>query len=169
MSDSDVLMWGLLLLVFGSRAPGRPGGAAPAPQLPPFAPSSSPADVGEGWWWYWFPTEISAQYQAALDKELRRAKRNKTSRRWEVRKTMGGTSLGATVIVFYAFETFRWELPGLPEPAPRGLDTDLSDVAWAIPEPPSKLRVMVEQVAKQTWEYLRELAEGRRPPRQPFP
>lgn len=161
--DSDTLFWALVLWAF-SRGDSRPGGAAPAP-----SPSSSPADIGEGWWWWWFPTEQSGLYQAALAKELRRSKRNKTTRRWEVRKTIGGTALGATVVVFYVFEPFHWTLPGLPQPAPRGFETDLSDVAWAIPEPPSQLREMAREVAKQAWEYLRELAQGRRPPRAPFP
>lgn len=155
--DSDLIFWALVLWTF-SR-----GGEAPAPSRP------SPADIDTGWWWWWFPTSQSDAYQAALAKELRRAKRNKTTRRWEVRKTIGGTSLGATVVVFHVREAFRWELPGLPERAPRGIDTDLSDVAWAIPAPPSALRKLATEVAKQTWEYLRELYEGRRPPRAPFP
>lgn len=174
MRDSDLMFWALLLLMIGgSSSPSRPGGAlpAPSPSSPPSGalPQPSPADIGVGWWWYWFATEQEPLYQAAVAKELRRARRRKQGRRWEVRKTMGGTSLGATVVVFYAFEPFRWELPGLPQPAPRGLDTDWADVAWAIPEPPSELRRMVERAAKQAWEYLRELAEGRRPPRDPFP
>lgn len=166
MSDKDAVLLAVLFLLLGGGA-ARPG--APAPQLPAPEPSESPANIGVGWWWYWFPTSISDQYQAALDKELRRARRRKTTRRWEVRKTMGGTALGATVIVFYCFEPFKWELPGLPEPAPRGMDTDFTDVAWAIPEPPSALRQMVESVAQEVWEYLRELYEGRRPPPEPFP
>lgn len=162
--DSEFVFWALLLWAFSRGEGARQGGAAPAP-----APSSPPADIGIGWWWYWYPNEHSAAVHAALAKELRRAKRRKTTRRWEVRKTMGGTALGATVIVFYCSEPFRWELPGLPEPAPRGIDTDLSDVAWAIPEPPSALRRLASELAKQTWEYLRELAQGRRPQRAPFP
>lgn len=164
MGDSDLLFWGFILWAFSRQTGDRQGGEAPAP-----SPSSPPADIGEGWWWYWFPTSVSDQYQAALAKELRRSKRNKSTRRWEVRKTIGGTALGATVVVFYVFEPFKWELPGLPEPAPRGFDTDLSDVAWAIPEPPSALRQLAQVIAHETWEYLREIAEGRRPPRQPFP
>lgn len=165
--DSDALFWALVLWAFSSSSarPGAPATAAtPAPE-----PGGTPAEIGEGWWWYWYPNEASGQVQAVLAKELRRAKRNRTTRRWEVRKTMGGTALGATVIVFYVFEPFRWELPGLPEPAPRGIDTDLTDVAWAIPEPPSALRRLATEIAKQTWEYLRQIAEGRRPPRAPFP
>lgn len=165
--DSEFVFWALLLWAFSRGEGARQGGAAPAPQRPP--PGSSRADVGPGWWWYWYPNDVSEQVQAVLAKELRRGRRNKTGRRWEIRKTMGGTSMGATVIVFFVFETFRWELPGLPEPAPRGIDTDLSDVAWAIPEPPSALRKLAGELAKQTWEYLRELAQGRRPPRAPFP
>lgn len=156
----ETLFWALVFWAFTR-------GAAPAPSSSP-APRS-PADIGVGWWWWWFPTSQSDQYQRALAKELRRARRNKTTRRWEVRKTIGGTALGATVVVFYAFEPFHWELPGLPQPAPRGLDTDLSDVAWAIPEPPSALQRLASEVAKQTWEYLRELYQGRRPPRAPLP
>lgn len=164
MADRDLLFWAFVLLVLGSSSTARPG----AQQLPPET-APTPGNIGVGWWWYWFPTSISDQYQAALDKELRRARRNKTTRRWEVRKTIGGTALGATVVVFYCREPFRWELPGLPEPAPRGMDTDLTDVAWAIPAPPSELRRMVEEVAKQAWDYLRQLYQGTRPPSEPLP
>lgn len=152
--DSDLVFWALVLWAFSGRD-GSAAPPAPSSSTPP-APSSKPADIGEGWWWWWFPTEQSAQYQAALAKELRRSKRNGTTRRWEVRKTMGGTGLGATVVVFYVFEPFRWELPGLPQRAPAGFETSLHDVAWAIPDPPSALRRMVESVAKQTWQWLRE-------------
>lgn len=166
--DSDLVFWALVLWAFSGGASARPGAPA-TPSTPAPTPGVSPADIGVGWWWWWFPNEQADLYQRALAKELRRAKRNKTSRRWEVRKTIGGTDLGATVVVFYTFEPFLWELPGLPMRAPRGLDTDLSDVAWAIPEPPTLLRQLAQVIAHETWEYLRELYEGRRPPREPFP
>ena len=164
MRDGDMLALALLLWAWtrgGERA--RPG----SPALPP-GPSTPRANIGEGWWWYWFPTSDAAAYQAVVDKEQRRSVRRKTRRRWEVRKTIGGTAMGATVVVFYVFEPFKWALPGLPERAPRGIDTDLTDVAWAIPQAPTELQRMAQAVANATWEYLRELYLGQRPPSEPL-
>lgn len=165
--DQDLVFWLFVLLAFG----GSSGASAAPPAQPHIEPWTGPlVDVTEGWWWWWFPSpEQDAIFQAALDEERKRARDLTTRRRWEVRKTIGGASHGATVIVFYCSEPFRWPLPGRPEPAPRGMATDLTDIAWLFPAPPSALRRMVEQVADATWEYLRELYEGRRPPREPFP
>jgi hypothetical protein len=141
-----------LALAWGFR---RPQATTPWVALP----STSPEKLG--WWWYWFPSEVNRAY-AVWDK----AERNK-----KVRKTIGGgPSLGATVVVFQVTGTdFTWTLPGLPERAPRGIDTDLTDVAGVIPTPPSALRQMAETVTKKTWEYLREIWQGRRPPREKLP
>jgi hypothetical protein len=123
-------------------------------------PSPSPKKLPSTWWWYWFPPEVDRDYWA-WDK----AERNK-----KVRKVIGGPSLGATVVVFEVTgPDLKWTLPGQPEHASRGIDTDLTDVAGAIPSPPSALRKMAEAFTKETWEYLREIWEGRRPPREKLP
>ena len=159
MRDRDKEALLLLLLVWAYTSSGD---AAPAvaPEAPRPRRRRDPSMIDVGWWWYWFPPELDARVAT-----WRQAQRSAVV----VRKTFGSASVGATVIVFEVTKRHRWTLPGLPEPAPRGIDTDLSDVAWAIPEPPSALRRMVESAAKQSWEYLRQLYQGTRPPRAPMP
>lgn len=159
MRDSDKEALLLLLLVWAYTSSSGESNApeAPAPTRPR---RRNPSMIDVGWWWYWYPADVEARVSS-----WRQDQRSAVV----VRKTIGSSALGATVIVFEVTKRHRWPLPGLPERAPRGIDTDLSDVAWAIPEPPALLRRMAESAVKQSWEYLRQLYQGTRPPRAPFP
>lgn len=140
----------ILFVCFVSAVPST----APAP-----APARRPRSLIEpGWWWYWFPPDVTAQWS-----DFQRRRRGQL----RVFKSWGGPSLGASVVLFEVTAALRWTLPGLPERAERGADTDLADIAGVIPAPPSALRRAIEAAAKGSWEYLQEVYRGR--PRQPFP
>lgn len=149
MREKDWLLLLLMYVAFTSRS-------TPAPATVP----TGGVSLATGWWWGWFTRDEAPAYHAWWQ-----ANRASVA----VRKTFGSPEMGATVVVFEVLEPVRWTLPRRPRPAPRGTDTDLTDVAGAIARPPSVLKKMVELVAKQTWKYLRDLYLGQRPPRAPLP
>lgn len=159
----DLLGLIILFLVIS----GRGFASSPAPALPSAGPSSPPAGraLSPGWWWSWITNEEAPAYQQWWTQHRES---------FAVRKTYGGPAFGVTVVLIEVFDRVPWPFQRDAYEAPRGADTDLTDVAASLPSPPSVLRQMVEQVAKKVWEVLKHEWEtrpgtpGHQPP-EPFP
>lgn len=158
MKEKDVLAALLLWAVLGNPGLTSTSTESPSSPAPPYKPG--PQTLRPGYWWGWFTSDESPQYQAWWE-----SNRSNIA----VRKTWGSPAAGVFVVLFQVLEPVIWNMPKRPNWAPRGMDTDLSDVAGRIARPSSLLKRMVEEQARQTWQYLRDLYMGRRPPRQPLP
>lgn len=159
MAKAKDNLLGLLILYLVISGRGLRGPETPA--LPgPAGPIGPKRALSPGWWWSWLTNDEAAAYQQWW---------NEHRQSFAVRKTFGGPAFGVTIVLIEVFDAVPWPFARDAYPAPRGADTDLTDVAAALPTPPSILRKMVEQLAKQTWEYLQQLYNGTRPPAEPFP
>lgn len=154
-----------LLAGLGAAAAGASGSSSPAPvpprPKPPKQPGTGtrpePAPEGtEPYWvqpgWYWWFLDWSKDGAAYVQFQ------KEHYGYFEVRKVLGYAPGGNySVIIFeIVVEPVAWTLPGIPNPAPKGIDTELSDIESApAPEDFGAWRDYLEQMATQTVDQMK--------------
>ena len=109
-----------------------PSGPVPLPPVPPPPPDPStrpaPQWVGPGWFWWFVDWQIDGYEYVDFQR------RNKGH--FNVRKVIGTEpGVNYSVIVFEVpTQPILWTLRGMPMPAPKGIDTELTDLAGHLPE-----------------------------------
>lgn len=107
-----------------------------------------PANVRPGWYWYYVHPDTTEAYHAFWQAHR------------DVLRVRGGfkddTGSGAQIVVFELLSPgVRWEgLPGLPGPAPRGINTNLSDIAKSEAPQPG-LVSLVENLTGKAWDDVK--------------
>lgn len=160
MTKGGALMLLFVLLGIGGAAAagGSSGSSTPAPPRPkpprPSGPGSNPDPeptepepywVGPGWFWYFLDWKKDGPEYTALQARERN--------NMMVRKVIGHGS-GFDVIIFeVAVEPMAWTLPGWPTPAPKGIDTTITDLeSGPDPEATTDWAEFLEGLATQTVE-----------------
>ena len=148
-----------------AAAASGPSSPEPSPRpRPPPAPPPEPEPegpdvytIGPGWFWYFVDWRKDGTAFAAFQKANRG--------NFEVRKVFGYPQMpDYSVVVFEVpIEPLEWTLPGYPSPAPKGADTELTDLESG-PEPEANdfgdwLRGAAQQSIDTLQEWDRMLQE----------
>ncbi|MET0410232.1 MAG: hypothetical protein ABW217_03000 [Polyangiaceae bacterium] len=107
-----------------------------------------PSQIRPGWYWYYKGPELVTAYSefAARHRDV-----------FKPRKTFkDDTGSGAEIVVFEVLSPgLYWnELPGLPAPARRGINTNLAEVAQS-EQPQPGLVALVEDLTGKAWEEVK--------------
>lgn len=125
------------------RGPRVDPGIPPGTRIPP-APSG--VMIGPGWYWYWLRDSERDRLAAWLGKNTGAV---------FVRKAMGSGTGGAAVIILEAVDHVAWELPGLPAPAPNGIDTTIDQIEHSGAPQLSRMGRWLEGMRQQTQDVVR--------------
>ncbi len=124
------------------------GGTPPRQRLPKRQRSTKPPTnyLGAGVYWYWL--------RWSTDKTRYEAWQRANAGSATVIKVLGAESSDAAVLIIEVYEPVQWTLPGMPTPAPRGINTTIEDIYGSAP-PGSRLQRWLESMKQLAPDVLR--------------